>query len=65
VNDQIRHFENVPYTVQEAARRLNCSDDSVRRRIAAGELRAVRVGRLVRIEPKEVEKFIARGGSHD
>lgn len=36
-------------TVAEAAVRLNVSEKTVRRRIASGELPAVRVGRAVRV----------------
>jgi excisionase family DNA binding protein len=65
VSEQARHFDTVPYTVNDAAVALGVSRDSVRRRIAAGEIKAFRVGKSVRIEPKEVEKFKARGGSQD
>lgn len=41
-------------TVNEAARRLSVTPHTVRRRIAAGDLPAARVGRAVRIRPEDL-----------
>lgn len=42
----------------EAARLLGVSERTLRRRAAAGELEAVRIGRSVRFERRALEKFI-------
>lgn len=48
-----------PYwSIQEAADYLGINRETVRRYIAAGKLRAHRIGpRLVRIDPRDVEKL--------
>lgn len=51
------------HDVEGAAKLLECSNDTVRRLIARGDLRAVRVGRLLKIDDRAIEQFIARGGS--
>jgi len=43
----------------DTARLLNVSEKTVRRLIAAGNLKHVRIGRIVRIHPSEVERFLA------
>ena len=45
-------------TVAEAAEILSTSDKTVRRRIKGGELRAIKDGHLVRIDPRDLEDFI-------
>ena len=47
-------------TVQEAARALGMGYSTLRRRIAAGELEAIRLGRSRRIRPEELDAFIER-----
>lgn len=47
-------------SVAEAAARLGVSTRTVRRRVAAGELRCARVGRLVRISEGELSDYIRR-----
>ena len=42
-------------TVKQVARRLNLSQRTVRRLIATGVLPVVRIGRLVRIRPMDLE----------
>lgn len=44
--------------VDGAASSLNVSEKTVRRLIKAGTLKAVRIGRLVRIKNTEIERFI-------
>ena len=51
--------------VDEAATILNVSSKTIRRLTARGDLKAVRIGRLVRIRFSEIESLIARGGSHE
>ena len=44
--------------VDEVAGICKCSEKQVRRWIARGELAAHRLGRLVRIAPKDLEAFL-------
>ena len=46
-------------TIADAAVRLNLSEHTVRRRIASGELPAVRLGALIRIDPDDLEQWLA------
>jgi len=41
-------------TLDQVALRWQCSIDTVRREIARGNLRAIRVGRLIRIRPRDL-----------
>jgi len=45
-------------TVAEVARRLRLHEITVRRHIKAGTLRAVRVGRGIRVREEELERFL-------
>ncbi len=45
-------------TVKEVATGMNASEKTVRRRITAGELAAIRDGRLVRIRPKDYRRYL-------
>lgn len=47
----------VPYVAQH----LDCDDETVYRLIAAGRLRAIRVGRLLRVPDSALADFIAGG----
>jgi excisionase family DNA binding protein len=51
-NDEARFL-----TVREVAERLQLHPITVRRHIAAGRIRAVRIGRAVRVPQDEVDKF--------
>jgi excisionase family DNA binding protein len=46
---------------REAAEALGVSIDTVAALIAAGELRAVRIGKAVRVPREEIEGLIRRG----
>jgi excisionase family DNA binding protein len=46
-------------TLQEAAAILRISIKTLRRRIAAGQLSAIRDGRMLRITLAELERYIA------
>src|SRR5262245_56663477 len=48
-------------TVREAATRLGVSEAAARRWVHRGRLRAVRIGRWVRIDPQEPDTIVARG----
>jgi excisionase family DNA binding protein len=47
-------------TLDEAATELRCARRSVERQIAQRRLTVVHVGRSVRVERRELERFIAR-----
>jgi excisionase family DNA binding protein len=49
--------------VDEVAEALRLSPISVRRRIAAGELGATKLGRAVRVSAAEVERYVAAGST--
>lgn len=51
--------------VHGAAEVLGCSPDTVRRRIAAGELGSVRIGRLVRIPRHALVALLTMNGAPD
>lgn len=46
-----------PYTPETLAERWSCSSQHIRDLVAAGHLRAFRVGRLIRIRREEVERY--------
>ena len=46
-------------TVKDVAAAMKASEKTVRRRIDAGELPAVRDGRLVRIRPIDYRRYVA------
>jgi len=45
-------------TIPETAARLNLSEHTVRRRVASGELPAVRLGGLIRIDQDDLERWL-------
>ena len=51
-------------TLDEAARELRCARRSVERQIAGHRLTVVHVGRSVRVERRELERFIAQLRAH-
>lgn len=51
------------HEVAGAADRLGCKAGSIYKLVASGELKSVRVGRLIRIPESAVADFIASGGS--
>lgn len=44
------------YTIAEVAEIEQCSTDTIRREIARGNLKAYRIGRLIRIRASDLEK---------
>lgn len=48
-------------TKSEAAAQIGVSDRSLQRHIAAGDIAVVRIGRMVRIDPAELDRFLAEG----
>jgi len=49
-------------SAREAAAYLGCSEAGVRRWVARGRLRGVRVGRALRIARTDLDAIVARGG---
>ena len=45
-------------TIGEAAKILNCSPKTLQRRVGGGELPVIRDGRLVRVHPDDLDRFI-------
>lgn len=45
-------------TLQQVADRLQVSMSTVRRLVAAGKLKAVRIGRNLRVRPEDLSKYI-------
>lgn len=45
-------------SVQDAARRASVSEKTIRRRIDEGVLKAYRVGRLIRLDPLQVDRAL-------
>ncbi len=43
-------------TTAQVAKRWQCSPDTVRREIARGRLKAIRVGRLIRIRERDISR---------
>jgi excisionase family DNA binding protein len=50
-------------TTPEAADVLRCCAKTITNLIARGQLKAVRLGKAVRVERAELERFIAAGGA--
>ncbi len=46
-------------TLRDAAGILNTSPKTLRRRIDAGELPVIRDGRIVRVHPRDLERYIS------
>lgn len=44
------------WTIQETARKLNCSSDLVRKLIRSGELDARKFGRIIRVRVASIEE---------
>lgn len=49
-------------SASEAARWLGISERSLRRRVAAGEIEPVRIGRRVSYDPAVLAEYVRRGG---
>ena len=46
-------------TLDQVAARLQVSMSTIRRRVKAGELRVVRIGRQIRVRPEDFDAFVA------
>ena len=46
------------YTVQQAAEVLQCSPNTIRRRIKSGELNVMRSGRILRIPESSIKEMM-------
>lgn len=49
--------------VHEVAEHLGCDDSVIYRMIQGGDMRAIHVGRLLRVPESAVAEFIQRGGT--
>ena len=59
-----KYMPNLPgveptFRVDDIARHLGVTDDTIYKRIAAGDLRAIRVGRVLRVPRSALTDFIA------
>lgn len=52
------HVQPLAYTIRECAEALRISERTVRRAIAAGKLRSLRIGRLVRVPADSLRQFM-------
>jgi excisionase family DNA binding protein len=52
-------------TADQVAEILGVTRLTVYRQVYAGELRPVKIGRMVRFEPQEIDDFIARNRTRD
>jgi excisionase family DNA binding protein len=50
-------------SVRFTATELSCSERSVWRLLASGQLKSVRIGRSVKITRESIDAFIAKGGA--
>ena len=45
-------------TLSDVAEILQCSEKTVKRRVASGELPVVRDGRMVRVHPDDLDRYV-------
>ena len=45
-------------TLSDVAEILQCSEKTVKRRVASGDLPVVRDGRLVRVHPDDLDRYV-------
>lgn len=59
MNSRIANHPSQMFTIASTAEYLGCSQDTIRRMIARGELKAYRYGksRLIRIDPADLDKI--------
>lgn len=50
------------YEVPQVAEHLNCTAETIYKLVAEGKLRAIRVGRLVRVPESAITEFISSPG---
>lgn len=53
------------YTIQQIAEMFSCSTDTVRRWIKAGRLEVTKAGRFIRIDQKQLDKFLRENKGGD
>jgi excisionase family DNA binding protein len=53
------------YSITAVAKRLDVSQDTVRRLIARGDIRAIRIGATVRVSSTELEAFVNSRRGHE
>ncbi|HYO17938.1 MAG TPA: helix-turn-helix domain-containing protein [Dermatophilaceae bacterium] len=52
------------FTLTEVAAHLRCTRRTVERQIAGGQLRVVKIGRAVRVERTELDRYLAALRDH-
>lgn len=55
------HVEKLLLNIKDAAQALSMSPWTIRRYITLGKLKAVRIGRRVLIEPRELQRLVEAG----
>jgi len=50
--------QEVLLTLSDVAEILQCSEKTVKRRVATGDLPVVRDGRLVRVHPDDLDRYV-------
>lgn len=45
-------------TIEQVSAVLGCSEKTVKRRIASGDLPVIRDGRMIRVHPVDLERYI-------
>ncbi|NDR57913.1 helix-turn-helix domain-containing protein [Aliiruegeria sabulilitoris] len=64
MNSPMSNNPNHLLSIAETAKFLGVSEKTVRRKIAAEDLRASRVGAQWRIRPEDIEAYLARNGNN-
>lgn len=59
ISDANAQPEPLAYTIRELASAIRCSERTIRRAIASGRLRTVRIGRCVRVPRESVAEFLS------
>ncbi len=52
------HLPHRLLTLQESAATLNCSLKTIRRRISDGQIAVIRDGRLIRVHPDDLDRYV-------
>lgn len=50
--------QEVLLTLSDVAEILQCSEKTVKRRVASGDLPVVRDGRMVRVHPDDLDRYV-------
>lgn len=61
-SDATAQPERLAYTIRELACAVRCSERTIRRAIGSGRLKAVRIGRCVRVRSESLAEFLSMQG---